>query len=205
MARRGSYAKGIAKREEILGTALDIVARVGYSRATVREIAQAAGLTQTGVLHYFGTKEQLFIEILRRRDEVDQRLLNNAETTQSPPDLARTMIGLLFRNAGVPGLVQLYSRFSSEAAEPGHAAHAFFRDRYAAARSQVAEVMRKQQEAGSLSPELDVDRLAAILFAVIDGLQMQWMYDPEIDMADHLAYLWKILGSEAANSEADPT
>ncbi|WP_372350407.1 TetR family transcriptional regulator [Streptomyces sp. KL116D] len=56
MAQRGSCAKGIAKREEILSTALDLVARVGYSRTTVREIAQAVGLSQTGLLHYFGAR-----------------------------------------------------------------------------------------------------------------------------------------------------
>lgn len=90
MARRGSYAKGIAKREEILDAALDIVARVGYSRTTVRELAQAVGLSQTGLLHYFGTKEQLFVEILRRRDEVDQRVFGvSGDGARTEPPICR--------------------------------------------------------------------------------------------------------------------
>ncbi|MEV6162247.1 helix-turn-helix domain-containing protein [Streptomyces sp. NPDC052052] len=206
MARRGSYAKGIAKREEILNTALDIVAHVGYGGATVRELARAVGLSQAGLLHYFGTKEQLFIEILRRRDELDRRVIDDVtgETGDTPPDLAAAIAALLRHNAQVPGLVQLYSRFSSEAAEPDHPAHAYFRDRYLAARTAGSEAMRKLQTAGTLTAELDTDKLAVIVFALLDGLQTQWMYDSEIDMADHLAYFWKLLEGRAAEAQIAP-
>ncbi|MFD0629912.1 TetR/AcrR family transcriptional regulator [Streptomyces sanglieri] len=201
MARRGSYAKGIAKREEILNTALAIVARVGYSRATVRELAQAVGLSQTGLLHYFGTKEQLFIEILRRRDEVDGQVLDGVATTGGGPlDLAKAVTALQRRNTQVPGLVQLYSRFSSEAAEPGHPAHDFFRDRYRSITGGASAISEQQQD-GTLPADLDAERLAVIVFALIDGLQSRWMYDSEIDMADHLAYFWSLLGKREAAAE----
>ncbi|MFG2951366.1 TetR/AcrR family transcriptional regulator [Streptomyces adustus] len=207
MARRGSYAKGIAKREEILDTALDIVARVGYSRATVRELAQAVGLSQTGLLHYFGTKEQLFVEILRRRDEVDRRLLEEpfGSTADASPDLGQVFTALVRHNAEVPGLTQLFSRFAAEAAEPGHPAHAYFRDRYATARDLVAELVRVRQAAGALPVGLDPDRLAGLLFALIDGLQTQWMYDPEIDMASQLAYFWSLFTPSSAAATAGPS
>ncbi len=71
MARRGSYAKGIAKREEILTTALDLVAAQGFRRTSIKDIADAVGLTQAGLLHYFDSKDELWVAILRRRDEVD--------------------------------------------------------------------------------------------------------------------------------------
>src|SRR5690606_19486752 len=68
---RGSYAKGVAKREEILTRALEVIAREGYRRASVKELAESVGLSQAGLLHYFGTKDELFVDILRKRDEVD--------------------------------------------------------------------------------------------------------------------------------------
>ncbi|MET7842566.1 TetR/AcrR family transcriptional regulator [Streptomyces sp. NPDC005356] len=204
MAPRGSYAKGIAKREEILNTALDIVARVGYSRTTVRELAQAVGLSQPGLLHYFGTKEQLFIEILRRRDQVDEAEYSPAtRTADGPPDLFGGVTSLVDHNAQVPGLVQLYSRFSSEATEESHPAHEYFRDRYATARAGGAAAIREQQEAGTLPASLDADRLAVLMFALIDGLQSQWMYDSEIDMADQLAYFRALLTGETTCAETD--
>src|SRR6478736_945527 len=71
MARRGAYAKGVAKREEILEAALEVIAREGWHGASVKELADAVGLSQAGLLHYFDSKEELFIEIVRKRDEVD--------------------------------------------------------------------------------------------------------------------------------------
>ena len=57
MAQRGSYAKGVAKREEILERALDVIATEGYDGASVKRIAEAVGLSQAGLLHYFDSKE----------------------------------------------------------------------------------------------------------------------------------------------------
>ncbi|WP_309234771.1 TetR/AcrR family transcriptional regulator [Nocardia sp. XZ_19_385] len=192
MVQRGAYSKGIAKREEILTAALDIVARNGYSRATVRELADAVGLSQTGLLHYFGTKEQLFTEILRRRDEVDQRFYGDPDA-EGLPDMAGGLRRLVSHNAEVPGLVQLFSRFSSEAAEPGHPAHDFFRDRYATAREGIAQGVERLRQAGRLPEDLDADRVTVLMLAVMDGLQMQWLYDQDVDMAEHIAYFWRLL------------
>lgn len=190
MTSRGSYAKGIAKREEILTIALDLVARNGYSRATVRELADAVGLSQAGLLHHFGSKEELFTEILRRRDEVDRREFGD------PPayDVADAYVRLIRHNSGVPGLVQLYSRFSVEAAEPTHPSHAFFKERFETLRTATAAALRRLQEQGRLPAHADADKLAVLVAALSDGLQISWLYDPDLDMADHVAHFWELVG-----------
>lgn len=55
MARRGSYAKGVARREEILESALDVIGRKGYQNASLKEIAEVVGVTPAALLHYFGS------------------------------------------------------------------------------------------------------------------------------------------------------
>ncbi|MEU4315245.1 TetR/AcrR family transcriptional regulator [Nocardia sp. NPDC024068] len=193
MAPRGSYSKGIAKRTEILDAALELVARVGFRRTTVRELADAVGLSQSGLLHHFGTKEQLFTEILRYRDEVDRRTFAGPAGGTGSGELPAAIVNLVRHNAEVPGLVQLYSRYSSEAADPGHPAHDFFRQRYEQARGDLTETITRLRTAGRLPADLDGDRLAVLVFAMIDGLQMQWMYDSSIDMADHIAFFWEMI------------
>lgn len=150
------------------------------------------GLSQTGLLHYFGTKEELFSEILRKRDEVDGAVYGGVDQLAGP-DLVDGLIGVVRHNADVPGLVQLYSQFSAEATEAGHPAHEYFRDRYAQFREIISNAIRQQQRSGDLPRSLDADRTAAVLAATIDGLQTQWLMDPSIDMAEHLAYLWERL------------
>ncbi|GAB3073473.1 TetR/AcrR family transcriptional regulator [Intrasporangium mesophilum] len=185
---RGSYAKGIAKREEILTAALDVIARNGYQRTSVRDLADAVGLSQAGLLHYFSSKEELFAEILRKRDEVDRERM---------PDGGGAMVGGLIEvvrhNATVPGLVQLYAQLSTEATHPEHAAHGYFVERYASLRTALASEIQAAQDQGELPDALDATSAATILLAAADGLQTQWMLDPSIDMADHLETLWRVL------------
>jgi AcrR family transcriptional regulator len=197
MAARGAYAKGVAKRDEILTTALDVIARHGYRNASIRELAAAVGLSQTGLLHYFDTKEQLFVEVLRKRDEVDAATFGAPiDQDGATPDIVEGMIRVVRHNVDVPGLVQLYAQFSTEAAEPGHPAREFFLQRYAAFREMVSSAIREKQSTGELSPSLDPDRIANLLLAASDGLQTQWMLDDSIDMADHIEYLWERLTGE---------
>ena len=189
MSRPARYAKGLAKREEILNTALEVIARTGYGRTSVRELASAVGLSQAGLLHYFASKEELFAEILLKRDRVD----HDRSEPEAGSEIA-ALASIVRHNTEVPGLVQLYARFSVEATEPGHAAHEAFVRRYAEIRALLSDEIATRQQAGTLAPDLDARRVANLLIAVSDGLQTQWLLDPDFDMADHLDYLIDLLG-----------
>lgn len=186
MPARGSYRKGIAKREEILRLALDVVAREGYRGTTIRDLADAVGLSQTGLLHYFGSKDELLTAVLRRRDEID------AEDERGLMAADR-LIQTLRHNATVPGLVTLYAQLSVEAAHPDHPAHAYFQERFAELRREMADAIRAAQQDGSMPATLDPERTATLAVALSDGLQIQWLYDRDLDMAAHVEHLWQAL------------
>ncbi|ANJ28603.1 TetR family transcriptional regulator [Agromyces aureus] len=178
----------MAKREEILTTALDVIARNGYRRTSVKELADAVELSQAGLLHYFSSKEELFQEVLRKRDEVD--------TATYGLDVERSIdsfFEVIRHNSEVPGLVQLYAQLSTEAADAAHPAHEFFVRRYDTFRATFGGMLREEQAAGRLDPEIDVERTANLFLAAADGLQTQWMLDPTIDMAEHISYLWQLI------------
>jgi AcrR family transcriptional regulator len=141
----------VAKRAEILETALEIIARNGYSGATVKELAEAVGLSQNGLLHYFGSKDALFVEILRRRDEVDQARFSGPGVERA--EFVEGLTGFVRHHAEVPGLVQLYSRLSNEASEAAHPAHDLFKQRYAITRETQRESLEQLQRDGRLAPD----------------------------------------------------
>ncbi|WP_457100632.1 TetR/AcrR family transcriptional regulator [Microbacterium sp. P5_E9] len=192
--RRGSYAKGIAKREEILEGALEVIAREGYRGASVKELADAVGLSQAGLLHYFDSKEELFTEIVRKRDDVDMTEYGAATLTNpSADDLREGYIAVIRHNTHVPGLVQLYSQLSVDAADPQHPAHRFFLDRGQHLRGLFAAALTERRQAGEISTAIDPETLARILQAVSDGLQLQWMLEPDVDMAGIVGQLFDAL------------
>ncbi len=175
MAIRGAYAKGVAKREEILEAALTVVASHGYRRASVREIADAAGLSPAGLLHYFGTKEELFVAILQARDARDAEVHGGAGLVEGFLEVVR-------HNASVPGLVQLYAQLAAEAGDPEHPAHAYFRERTARVEGSSLTSLIAAQAAGEIRADLDPAWIIRSLHALADGLQSAWMLDPDLDM-----------------------
>lgn len=52
-------------RERLLNAALDLFSSKGYAATTVREIVDAAGVTKPVLYYYFGSKEQIFLEIMK--------------------------------------------------------------------------------------------------------------------------------------------
>lgn len=54
------------RREQILEAATRVFGELGYAGATTDRVARAAGISQPYVVRLFGTKEQLFIEVLER-------------------------------------------------------------------------------------------------------------------------------------------
>ncbi|PZE64013.1 TetR/AcrR family transcriptional regulator [Curtobacterium sp. MCBD17_021] len=187
MARRGSYAKGIAKREEILSVALELVATQGFRRTSIKDIADAVGLTQAGLLHYFDSKDELWVAILRRRDDLDNAAQWDA------PDPAALLAAVVRHNAEVPGLVQMFVNLSAAAAtDPEHPAHAYFRERYETTRNRMTDDFRRMQQDGRLRADLNPEELASVLLATSDGMQIQWLYDPTRDMAEHVELVTRL-------------
>lgn len=191
MAPRGRYAKGIAKREEILDAALEIFSRNGYDRTSVREIARATGLSQAGLLHYFTGKEELFTEVLRRRDERNQHLYDPRQGEHVSPD---GLVAIVRHNAAEAGLVRLYVSMSAESTDVDSEARAYFVARYDTLRAKLADGLRHQQEEGTFAADLDAEVMASLLVAAVDGLQVQWLLDPHnVDMGERIAQLWQAL------------
>ena len=191
MTGRGQYAKGLAKREEILDVALELFAQKGYDRVSVREIAREAGLSQAGLLHHFSTKEELFLEVLRRRDDRDGDPENHRHLHS-----VEHLIGAVTRNAGEPGLVRLFVSMSAESAVSTSEVRHWFEGRYEWLLDEVARDVRDHQARGEVRSDLDADDVASLLVAAADGLQLQWLLDPgHVDMGVRLSKLWQMMRS----------
>ena len=194
MGRKGSYAKGVAKRDEILTAALEVVAREGYGHASLKELADAVGLTLAGVLHYFDSKEDLFVEVLRRSDQL-------AWARIGPPQGAVTgknFLANLSDNTKRPGLTQLYVQLAAIAAAGEGPARTYFESRNRDFHLWVAESLRLEREAvPGFAADLDPLLATRIIMAVADGLQNQWLMDPSFDLAAIVGHVIELLTSRA--------
>ena len=62
-----------ARREQILGAATRVFAKKGFSRATTREVARTAGVSEGTIYNYFEDKDALLLAILDRLNETERR------------------------------------------------------------------------------------------------------------------------------------
>lgn len=190
MSPRTQYAKGVAKRDEILRAALKVFTENGYLKTSIRDIAEASNLSQAGLLHYFGSKEELLVAVLQRREDEHAAIRGDEDAVD---DLFQRVGG----NVEAPGLAQLFATMSTAAIAEGHPAHAFFAQHYDDLRAELAAALRHRQEEGSLDAAVDADRLASVLVAAADGLQIQWLVDEQLDMPGALEYLWSLVARPA--------
>ncbi|OAH10694.1 TetR/AcrR family transcriptional regulator [Streptomyces jeddahensis] len=180
--RAGKSLKAQQRRQEILQIAMDTFAARGYNNASLAEIADRAGVTQAGVLHYFRSKAQLLTSVLALRDETGIEQFG----TDRPQGLAflRHLVDTARRNTEREGIVRLYAVLSAESVTDGHPAQDYFRDRYAGLRTMVTDALAEACELGETRPDLNIEQAATAIIAVMDGLQIQWLLAPDsVDMA----------------------
>lgn len=192
-ARRTQAERTRASKEKIIQAATEYFAQLGFRGAKMSEIARAAGLTEPGLLHHFPSKTHLLMGVLEHRDQVDgQRssLLMQKEGSH----FAEAAIELVEHNQTVPGLVQLFTLLVAESLSPEHPAHDFFVQRYQRGREGFAQQLAKAQEMGEIRRDVPAETLAILLFAVMDGLQAQWLLEPEkINMVEAFRVMAEIL------------
>src|SRR5690242_21713783 len=70
------------RRGEILQAAHEVFTSKGFRNGSLGDIADRVGITHQGILHYFGSKEQLLVEVLRDRDATGRLEFENAEKSQ---------------------------------------------------------------------------------------------------------------------------
>ncbi|RKS09188.1 TetR family transcriptional regulator [Nocardiopsis sp. Huas11] len=176
--------KRVNRREQILRTAADAFATQGFNNTSLADIAAMLDITPAGVLHHFGSKHALLTAVLELRDDTDpapegSRMLDHLVATAQ-------------RNAERPGTTQLYAVLSAESATDSHPAQAWFRERFTVLRQEIGDAVldrldpRARAAASAPGPDgrTRADEAAAAIIAVMDGLQVQWLLDPEaVDMA----------------------
>ncbi|MEV0894048.1 TetR/AcrR family transcriptional regulator [Promicromonospora sp. NPDC050262] len=193
--RRGPYAKSAERRRQIVDKVLSVYDELGFEGTSLRAIATSIGVTHPVLVHHFGTREQLFLEVLREHD-----LRFGAQVQDE------TLADLLRRSARysarVPGLTALLGNMVARALESGNErSHAYFVERYARLRRQVGAVLESARAAGTVRSDIPLEATAGLLVAAADGLSTQWLLDREVDMEASLLVLDRLLDPPAQSPE----
>jgi AcrR family transcriptional regulator len=170
------------KAQRIIDAMRDSVARRGAAGSTFEHVAREAGVSR-GLLHYyFGTKERLLVEVVRRDSELRvERLDARLAPAKSVDDVIEALVSSLTEVIdNEPGFFLLiYELFSAGRRNPDiqrEVGQLFERTR-----SHVAEVLNSKNEEGVLSLRHPAEDVVSYLFALGDGFALQALSDPSRD------------------------
>jgi AcrR family transcriptional regulator len=163
------------RRDEIIDAATSLIAASGFNGISLGRFAEASGMTKAGLLHHFVSREDLLIAVLKHRDELDARAIAPDPEPSIDAASSRSLITrLVRRNSTQPSIVQLYTVLSAEALDPNHPAHVYFARRL--------EDSRRSLEVYAFAWHPEPRRCAHQTLAFLDGLQLNWLRDPSIDL-----------------------
>ncbi|ORW95466.1 TetR family transcriptional regulator [Mycobacterium sp. IEC1808] len=152
-------ASGERTRARIITAAMRCVAEVGYSQATIREIAKAADMTSGSLYHYFPNKSELLTATVREIDEIAlPRVRSAAAHSDDVVERLEAMLDELDR------LLREYPHLAAfERAMRGHAGLKGLRDT-------IDDIVRDAQARGALSPDTDPGAAVNAIYALARGL-----------------------------------
>ena len=173
---RAAKPQTAERRTAILEAATSVFGSRGYNNGSLVEIAERVGMTHAGVLHHFGSKEKLLLAVLAHRDEDDIERLVDRKRPVGAEFLAH-LVHTTRENTERSGIVQAYAVLSAESVTGDHPAQQFFRSRFDGLRLVVADALGAT--VGADPADARVVAAASAIIAVMDGLQVQWLLDPQ--------------------------
>lgn len=186
------------RTNEILETATRLFSENGFRGTTIAQVAEAVELTEAGVLHYFPSKVKLLEGVLNYREKEDQKKYSAMTSLENPEfsELIRILQQLVADNQQKPALIRLFTVLVAESIRTDHPSHDHFVNRYNSGRQLYGQVFKQLQEEGQIRADLKPDQLGSLFMAVMDGLQTQWLLDPnKVDMAETFELFSKMMSA----------
>lgn len=175
---RGPYAVGARRREAILDAAIELWAEAGSNGAGLAAIARRAGTTHSVVLHHFGSKSNLLVEVIAERQRRSAAAVEEAfagggiEALRNIPRYAEL-------SAAEPALARLLHVLIAENLDAAAPAHRYFVARQRSVVDRLARTLGDAQAAGVLRGGFDPVVKASEIIAFVDGAHVQWLLDPD--------------------------
>ena len=195
------------RRQQIMDALFRCMARKGYARVSISDIAAEGRVARGAINYFFAGKDEILAALLERVIAgyraalrpilgrgwpADKQLRAAFEVLLAPtPATRETMLVFLNYYALAPGNLAL--------APP-------LRDYFGEYRRLFAYILRRGVRQGCYPRGTDPDQGAAVLVAAVEGLLIQWVMSPKtVDPLKAIACLERMLGARPAGKPSHAT
>ncbi|HEX2028702.1 MAG TPA: TetR/AcrR family transcriptional regulator [Nitriliruptorales bacterium] len=183
------YRSGLETRQRILEATRALLGEVGLEGTTLKAICDRAGVGAGSFYNLFASKEEAVLTVVRAAIEaVDVGHDSDARRRETVESLVDAYLGFV---TSEPTLARIYLQAAVAwgLSDPGLAAR-FARHQAQRVERVTAALLRERPE---LSSE-DARVRAELLLSALNGLTVNWMLDPRVDLPTHRRRLLALVG-----------
>jgi AcrR family transcriptional regulator len=167
------------RRSELADAVLRVVARGGVRAVTLRDVAIEAGWSTGALNHYFNGKDDLLAGALKRAMHIIREKVAVARALPDPTEaLEQMLVQVLPVDDTRLAFARVWLSFCGEAVA-GDEIRAYLASSDAAWRTDLAETVKRGQEAGTFDRTIDPDWIADTLGALVDGMSTRTVIQGE--------------------------
>ena len=171
------------RRGAILDAALSVFSDLGFTRATLNDVADRLGVTKGCLYYYFESKEQLLLALIRDRigaAVIADEAISSSEGT--PRELLGRMLDQLWNHYQEPGQIEVAILALTELPKVPEAGRLFHEEIVARSERTFREVLERGRPCDEV-PEEEVRRAAKMIPLLIMGAAMGTRLFRSIDPA----------------------
>ncbi len=177
--------RGPLTRKQILDAALVLFSQKGTARASVRDIAQAAGITDAAIYYHFPSKRELFEAFIEERGFTAALAeLETAEVTVGPeealPGIAQSALAMMYANRGFMKVLMVEAMAEDNVAVEEYR---MLVDRWTHAEARILQTYAMR---GLLRTEA-IDDLATQCVVTVVGAFVNYLMSTDLDQSDETA------------------
>lgn len=175
-----AYAKSAISSQQIIDAAIRVLARQGYARTSLLEIAKEAGMSK-GALHYhYPTKEALIHAVLEAACNVVQaRTVEAWSPSDNPFEALRKSLEELWATRVQRTDEALVVADLLALSLYDESLRATLAEFYELGARQIREYLEEHLVSLGLEPRISLDLLPRVVIGMLDGLVMQAFVDPD--------------------------
>jgi len=185
MARR-TKEEAAATRDSILDAAEKLFVQQGVSRTTLQHIATEAGVTRGAIYWHFDDKGALFNAMMERATlplEAELQVLDQSESADPLGDLRDYMMAVLRRTVEDPQARRVFEICTLKVEfvddDEMKAVRQRRQDNLSNWMARAERRINLARDKGQITCKGDATTAALAMWAMIDGLIRNWMFDPE--------------------------
>jgi AcrR family transcriptional regulator len=172
------------RRQQIIDSAAACFARAGFHRTTMQDICSEAELSPGAVYRYFQSKEEIIQAMCSRGHEEDVETIREALKLNDTIAVMDELTRIFFSGIEDREFCALMVELISEAKHNKPIGESVLEGWYAIFEP-LSDLVRLAQSRGEINPALDPRAVTRVMLGVYQGLVLQKLLDPDLDVAGY--------------------